>query len=531
MASLATRTFTLTTLFVGALSMSAQAQIANNRVLVIDEGVDLQHKELTSQAFANTAEQSGVAGVDDDRNGFVDDVSGWNAISNDAAYFPQWVRTMFVDNVATVSKLLALYNRVEEGDAAAIEIVRTNPNVGQALNSILGLSHGTHVGGIVVRYGNSKAEVASLNVFTQSQEPQAPGDAAESSRPSLSRRMSVGNPLSRMKRLIRQNLASFAESAVETPTAKPFVSQFDDTAGVTAFLAQLRSEEGAEKRLLSRYVLATRPRVANLSLGSAKIGIRKALDSMWQEELIAAKLPLTTQRSALQEQNFQRMLNETFDIFRASWNELFRANSGTLFVIAAGNDADDLDVPNAGNNGINEVLPANCSKDNANVITIAASTPDGLIADFSNYHSSLVNVAAWGTAVPSLAPNNNTVKMSGTSMASPYAAGLASKLFSVNARLSPAQTRQIMEGTVKKIASLKGRVSSDGMVDPQAALDAARRTLLTNNVEAAIRDAVQARNTTLRMPQILGRLSFAGDDETRIGQVHKTPDLVKAFMR
>jgi hypothetical protein len=88
-----------------------------------------------------------------------------------------------------------------------------------------------------------------------------------------------------------------------------------------------------------------------------------------------------------------------------------------------------------------------------------------------------------------------------------------------------------MEGTVKKIASLKGRVSSDGMVDPQAALDAARRTLLTHNVEVAIRDAVQARNTTQGMPLILGRLPFASDDETRIGQVHKTPDLVKAFMR
>jgi hypothetical protein len=530
MANLVARSLTLSTLLVGTLSMSAHAQVANNRVLVIDEGVDLQHKELTSQAFANPAEQSGVAGVDDDRNGFVDDVSGWNAISNDASYFPQWVRKMFVDNVDTVGKLLALYNRVEEGDQSAIEIVRANPNIGQALNSILGLSHGTHVGGIVVRYGNSNAQVASLNVFTQSQEPAARGETEGAARPSLSSRLSVGNPLARMKRLIKRNLASVSESAVETPTAKPFVSQFDDTAGVTAFLAQMRSEEGAEKRLLSRYILATRPRVANLSLGSAKIGIRKALDSMWEEELITAKLPLSTQRTALQEQNFQRMLNETFEIFRASWNELFRANSGTLFVIAAGNDADDLDVPNAGNNGINEVLPANCSKDNANVITIAASTPDGLIADFSNYHSSLVNVAAWGTAVPSLAPNNNTVKMSGTSMASPYAAGLASKLFSVNIRLTPSQTRQIMEGTVKKIASLKGRVSSDGMVDPQAALDAARRTLLTNNVEGAIRDAVQARNTTLRMPQILGR-ALLGDDETRVGQVHKTPDLVKAFMR
>jgi len=524
MAKFTSKTITLSTLLFGAFSMGVFAQ-TTNRVLVIDEGVDLQHSELAARAFVNGAEGSGTAGRDDDNNGFIDDISGWNAISRDSEFFPAWVRKMFADNTTTVGKLLALYNRIEEGDASAMEVIRSNPDIGQALNTVLGLSHGTHVGGIVVRYGNPAAQVASLNVFTSSQEP---GNGEQAASPSFNQRFSVSNPLARFKRLANRMLAEGGAEG-SGPQAQGFTSQFDDTAGISAFLSQLRTEEQAEKDILARYVASMRPKVANLSLGAAKLGIRQALDSMWEEELLAAKLPLSTVRTATQESNYQRMLNDSFEIFRGSWNSFFRANSSTLFVVAAGNDADDKEVPNAGDNAINEVLPANCSKDNANVITIAATTPEGVIADFSNYNSSLVQVAAWGTAVPSLAPNNNTVKMSGTSMAAPNAAGVASKLFSVNDRLSPDQARLILEGTVKKFAALKGRVSAEGMIDAQAALDAARRANAVNIV-AAIGAAVQSRNVARQLPSLFSS-PFETADATRPGQVHKTPTLVKAFMR
>ncbi|MEO6460528.1 MAG: S8 family serine peptidase, partial [Bdellovibrionota bacterium] len=516
MTNIQVRTLTLGTLLVGALSMNAFAEVVSNpnRVLVIDEGVDLQHSDLSTHAFVNAAEQNGQKTIDDDRNGFVDDVSGWNAISHDSEYFPAWVRKMFVDNSDTVTKLFALYNRIEEGDKTALETVRTNPDIASALNTILGLSHGTHVSGIVVRYGNPNAELASLNVFTSSQEPAKGAEGSGPTGPTFAQaRLGVTSSMARFKSLVKETLSPVAETAVETPNASQFVSQFDDSAGITDFLTKLRAQETAEKSTLAAYVRAVKPRVANLSLGSAKIGIQQALDSMWEEDLTNAKLPLTTQRTALQERNYQRMLADTFEIFRGSWNQLFRANPNTLFVIAAGNDGGDATVPNSGNNGINEVLPANCSKDNANVITIAATTQEGVIADFSNFNATLVNVGAWGTQVPSIAPNNNTaVKMSGTSMASPNAAGLASRIISVNARLTAAQTRQILEGTVKKVASLQGKVSSNGMVDPQAALDAASRTLLSNNVAAAITEAVQARNNAVRMPSILSTSPFAKAD-------------------
>jgi subtilisin family serine protease len=522
---------TLGTLLVGALSLSALAQPTPNRVLIIDEGVDLEHNELAGKTFINRAEQDGQAGHDDDNNGFVDDVSGWNAISQDAEYFPARIRTFFKQNAATVVKLLGLYDRVEDGDTTAIDLIRKNPKIGQALGLVLQLSHGTHVGGIVVRYGNDSAELASLNVFTGSQEGQD-DESAGSMGLTMNQRFSIGNSVARMNDLARKILVANDESPSAETSTLPFVSRFDDSNGVTEFLTQLRSQDVDEKRLMSRYVASVRPKVANLSLGASKISIRQALDSMWVEDLTKAHLPLTTARTAAQEANYQRMLNETFEIFRASWNQFFRANSNTLFVVAAGNDAGDPKVPNAGDNGLNEVLPANCSKDNANVITVAATTQQGVIADFSNFHSSLVNVAAWGTAVPSLAPNQNLVKMSGTSMAAPNASGVASKIFSVNGRLSPAQVRQILEGTVKKFAALKGRVSSEGMIDAQAAVEAARRSIgavSDTNVVLAIRGAVQSREAATTT--FLSDNPFRSSDKTRVGQVHKTSDVIKGFLR
>jgi cell wall-associated protease len=47
-------------------------------VAVIDSGVDIQHEDLKGKIWVNFAEKNGLAGVDDDGNGYVDDLYGWN---------------------------------------------------------------------------------------------------------------------------------------------------------------------------------------------------------------------------------------------------------------------------------------------------------------------------------------------------------------------------------------------------------------------------------------------------------------------
>jgi subtilisin family serine protease len=45
---------------------------------VIDTGVDYTHPDLQANMWVNTAEQNGTAGVDDDQNGYVDDIYGYD---------------------------------------------------------------------------------------------------------------------------------------------------------------------------------------------------------------------------------------------------------------------------------------------------------------------------------------------------------------------------------------------------------------------------------------------------------------------
>jgi subtilisin family serine protease len=55
---------------------------ADITVGVIDSGVDLDHPDLQANIWVNTLEAAGTPGVDDDGNGYVDDINGWNGITN-----------------------------------------------------------------------------------------------------------------------------------------------------------------------------------------------------------------------------------------------------------------------------------------------------------------------------------------------------------------------------------------------------------------------------------------------------------------
>lgn len=52
-------------------------------VAIIDSGIDLTHPDLAANVWTNPGEIAGN-GVDDDRNGFVDDIHGWNFVDNNA---------------------------------------------------------------------------------------------------------------------------------------------------------------------------------------------------------------------------------------------------------------------------------------------------------------------------------------------------------------------------------------------------------------------------------------------------------------
>ncbi|HLE14791.1 MAG TPA: S8 family serine peptidase [Anaerolineales bacterium] len=65
----------------------AWAQISNPVpvvIAVVDTGVDYRHSQLAPNMWANPAEGAGQPGVDDDGNGYIDDLRGWDFVNNDA---------------------------------------------------------------------------------------------------------------------------------------------------------------------------------------------------------------------------------------------------------------------------------------------------------------------------------------------------------------------------------------------------------------------------------------------------------------
>ena len=89
-------------------------------VAVMDEAVMYTHEDLKANMWTNTAELNGTSGVDDDKNGFIDDVHGYNFV-----FWDKLVRPLSWDNT---------------GDSG----------------------HGTHVAGIVSAVNNNRVGVCGI---------------------------------------------------------------------------------------------------------------------------------------------------------------------------------------------------------------------------------------------------------------------------------------------------------------------------------------------------------------------------------
>lgn len=133
------------------------------------------------------------------------------------------------------------------------------------------------------------------------------------------------------------------------------------------------------------------------------------------------------------------------------WNAMqYAEKKGVLLVKAAGNENEDISQ--------NEHFPTNFKNTSdekpfvSNVITVGASTNDNknLRASFSNYNKKMVNVFAPGDKIYSTVPDGKYEYLQGTSMASPVVAGAAAVLFSYMPTLTPAQVIESLTKTANK---------------------------------------------------------------------------------
>lgn len=124
----------------------------------------------------------------------------------------------------------------------------------------------------------------------------------------------------------------------------------------------------------------------------------------------------------------------------------YATSRGVVNAAAAGNQSYDLS--NKVNDGA-RVINNSCKHVPAeldNVISVSATTSLGKLATFSNRGIDSIDVAAPGHGILSTIPGGGYASWSGTSMASPHAAGVLALLKSAHPQWSPTELSQALEG-------------------------------------------------------------------------------------
>lgn len=194
-------------------------------------------------------------------------------------------------------------------------------------------------------------------------------------------------------------------------------------------------------------------------------------------------------------------------LMNCSWGgtSRFGDNEENDFLMAAFQEAADNDiltVAAAGNSSLstrlNDFFPANYAKDIPEFISVAATNNIDQIADFSNYGSDSVDIAAPGVLIYSTLPGNKYEAWSGTSMAAPHVAGAAALVWSQNPQMSARDVKRVLLSSVDIVPQLQGYVSSNGRLNIRRAVEG------DFNIFPTVQPVIEKIAKRAKSPQITG---------------------------
>jgi thermitase len=158
-------------------------------------------------------------------------------------------------------------------------------------------------------------------------------------------------------------------------------------------------------------------------------------------------------------------------VINASWGSTQRSKpledairaageAGILFVAAAGNSSTDNDR--------RPHYPSNY--DLPNMLSVAALDRNDMLANFSNYGSKTVHVAAPGREIASTWLNDQYREASGTSMAAPQVSGIAALIIANEPNISMAKLRERILESSDSLDTLLGKVLVGGRLNAAKAV-------------------------------------------------------------
>ncbi|WBV52389.1 S8 family serine peptidase [Chryseobacterium gambrini] len=432
---------------------------------VLDSGVQVDHPGLVKNIWTNPNEVPNN-GKDDDGNGYVDDIHGWNFIGGKNG-------DIDIDNME-VTRVVAKYKSVFEGDDStknkanqakipeefamymkakdlftkksmeAKQGFKTYSMINEAIPVMVKLLNGKPLTpeNVAAIKPADQREAMAVQVLTQvAQSPEFKGKSAAEFEKAMSGQIKEAldyfGPQEKQynldydprKEIVGDNYDDYSEKNYGNNHYEgPDAEHGTHVAGIIAGLPNGKEiQYGVASKVAKIMSVRTVPNGDERDKDVAN-AIRYAVDNGAKVLNMSFGKPVSPGK------------NVVWDAFK------YAQDKGVLLVKAAGNENEDVAEHLAYPTNFKNVTDEKPFVNNVLVVGASTNKNDALRASFSNFNKKMVNVFAPGEEIYSTVPHNEYKYLQGTSMASPVVAGAAAVLLAYMPNLTPAQ---IIESLVK----------------------------------------------------------------------------------
>ncbi|KVV13558.1 S8 family peptidase [Flavobacterium sp. TAB 87] len=402
---------------------------------IVDSGVDIEHEDLKDMIWINVNEIPNN-GIDDDNNGYIDDMYGWNFLGDAVDENLEMTRIVKKgdDGSQQYKDALAAYNAKYEKtleDKQQVDfLLEVHKTIKDALKKkVYTLEDLNTITSADPKVMQSKAIMTQI--LTNSGPTFNPESELEDYRESVYNQLNFNlNKNFDGRKIVGDN----PEDITDTKYGNNIVFGPDK-----------------EKALHGTHVAGIIAQVRNNNLGGDGVAnhveiltVRAVPDGDEYDKDIALAIRYAVDNGA-------KVINGSFGKGFSPHKQWvydaikYAAKKDVLIVHAAGNDGNNIDLteninyPNDAEDNIKEFSD--------NVLTIGAINKvygESVIAPFSNYGTLNVDVYAPGQEIYATVPNNKYKYLQGTSMASPNAAGVATLIRSYYPSLTASQVKHIL---------------------------------------------------------------------------------------
>ena len=432
-------------------------------IAVLDGGIDTTHPQIKPILWRNPKEIPGNA-LDDDKNGYVDDLHGWNFLGNAAGeninkasdeksrVYHRYKNEFKQDKLDSTSWDLTKKQAYKIWQQAAAEIVFTDEDADNLSFIKMARNAVVKMGVIIIR------EIEDSNFTTEQLETYQPiGKLTADTKISYLRTMqALGIDRLAGHHSIVEDLNEYISGkeqsavSIDTPPedlrkkiTKDQYDNFNDQYYGNNDITGPNAKHGTHVAGLAAGIVDTNFTKSNFNNPIQIMGLRVVPDGDEYDKDVALGIRYAVNNGA-------KIINMSFGKSYSPeqpWVDSairYAASKDVLIIHSAGNESYDLNSKS--------VYPSpysNVFKDRANnMMTVGASNDpviaESILTDFSNFGNQVVDLLSPGNKIYSSLPNQQYGFLNGTSMSAPVLSHIAALVRAYFPKLSATQVKSIL---------------------------------------------------------------------------------------